>query len=153
MIQVKSYDDILKEAEFTNLNFSVIDVFRDKFSSGMESSLAELQELKSKISKQQMDGLLQQCTTSAINAINSQFGLAPAILSSKDGGNVNTTNNARKGIYASQAEKDKYDNKETYSSEVYHSHPEYIRQNKVQGEVYKRGEAVDYMTGKKLNLW
>lgn len=151
MIQVKSYDDILKEAEFTNLDFSAIDVFRDKFSSGMESSLAELQELKSKISKQQMDGLLQQCTTSAINAINGQFGLASAILGSKDGGNVNTTHNVRKGIYASQAEKDKYDNREVYSSEAYHSHPEYIRQNKVQGEVYKRGEAVDYMTGKKLN--
>lgn len=151
MIQVKSYDDILKEAEFTNLNFSVIDVFRDKFSSGMESSLAELQELKSKISKQQMDGLLQQCTASAINAINGQFGLASAILGSKDGGNVNTTHNVRKGIYASQAEKDKYDNREVYSSEAYHSHPEYIRQNKVQGEVHKRGEAVDYMTGKKLN--
>jgi len=39
MIQVKSYDDILKEAEFTNLDFSAIDVFRDKFSNGMESSL------------------------------------------------------------------------------------------------------------------
>ncbi|WP_155761496.1 hypothetical protein [Helicobacter bilis] len=47
------------------------------------------------------------------------FGLAAAVLDSKDGGNVNTTHNVRQGIYASDKERQRYEQRGDYDSKAY----------------------------------
>ena len=78
------------------------------------------------------------------------FGLAAAVLDSKDGGNVNTTHNVRQGIYASEKERQAYENRGEYDSAHYHTDENYKAINKAQGELKEQGQLKDYMTGEKL---
>lgn len=65
------------------------------------------------------------------------------------GGNVDTIHNAKKGIYATQKERERYENRGEYDSDTYHKDSKFIKINKEQSELKKHGNAIDYMTGKK----
>ena len=136
------------EAEFQAL--SKEQILRIEVDSSLESALKELESLQSQLPKEQMNALFEQCSQNAIDAVVGHFGLAAVVLNSKDGGNVNTTHNVRKGIYASEAEKQRYENRGEYDSKHYHADKNYIAINKEQGELKQQGQGVDYMTGKKI---
>lgn len=136
------------EAEFQAL--SKEQMLRIEVDNSLESALKELESLQSQLPKEQMNALFEQCSQNAIDAVVGHFGLAAVVLNSKDGGNVNTTHNVRKGIYASEAEKQRYENRGEYDSKHYHADKNYIAINKEQGELKQQGKSVDYMTGKKI---
>lgn len=100
--------------------------------------------------QEQTQKLFDQCTNNAMDAIMGHFGFAAVILDAKDGGNVNTTHNVRKGIYASEKERQRYANRGEYDSDYYHKDSDYIKINKEQSQLKKQGKLEDYMTGKKI---
>ncbi len=118
--------------------------------SELESTIQELGELQAQLPKEQSANLFQQCADNALNAVVGHFGLAAAVLDSKDGGNVNTTHNVRQGIYASDKERQRYEQRGDYDSKAYHSDENYIAINKQQGNLKEQGKLTDYMTGQQL---
>ena len=138
------------EVELQTLTNTKEQALRIEIDSGLENALNELESLKSQLPKEQMASLFDQCSKNAIDAVVGHFGLAAAVLNSKDGGNVNTTHNVRKGIYASEAEAQRYENRGEYNSHEYHSDENYKMINKAQGKLKKQGKLDDYMTGKTL---
>lgn len=54
------------------------------------------------------------------------FGLDFLLLEDKKGGDVDTTHNVRQGIWATEVEKNRYEQRGDYNSVDYHKHPDYI---------------------------
>lgn len=125
-------------------------VLRIEIDSGLEKAMQELGELKSQLPKEQGKRLFDQCKDNALNAITGHFGLAAVVLGSQDGGNVNTTHNVRKDIYASKKEREAYENRGEYNADTYHQDRAYIEANKKQSILKKEGKAKDYMTGQDI---
>ncbi|WP_258864445.1 hypothetical protein [Helicobacter sp. MIT 01-3238] len=146
------YESMASELEVEVQTLTKEQSLRIEIDSELESALKELESLQSQLPKEQMNALFEQCQKNAIDAVVGHFGLAAVVLNSKDGGNVNTTHNVRKGIYASEAEKQRYENRGEYDSGHYHTDKDYIAIKKEQGEIKKQGKSIDYMTGKKIKL-
>ncbi len=94
----KVMDKELSEIEIMDRELSDIDKLKElrlEIDAGIERNLQELAELEKSLSKEQTASLIKQCGDSAINAVVSNFGLAAAVITNKDGGNVDTTHNAR----------------------------------------------------------
>jgi hypothetical protein len=70
----------------------------------------------------------------------------------KDGGNVDTIHNAREGVYASDQERNRYENNPAYDSHEYHSDSRYISKNRQGSEAQKTGTLKDDYTGSKMAL-
>ena len=86
-----------------------------------------------------------------VKSLATSFGLDFLLFKDKNGGDVDTIYNVRKGIYATEKEKEKYDNRGKYDSHKYHSHRNYIATNK-QGKIaHQQGELYDEYTGKTFN--
>ncbi|MGX3010716.1 hypothetical protein ACWIUD_04010 [Helicobacter sp. 23-1044] len=136
------------EVEFQTL--SKEQALRIQVDNELDSALKELESLKEQLPKEQMNSLFDQASKNAIDAVIGHFGLAAVVLNSKEGGNVNTTHNVRQGIYASETEKQRYENRGEYDSTHYHADKNYIAINKAQGELKEQGQLTDYMTGETL---
>lgn len=146
------YESMASELEVEVQTLTKEQSLRIEIDSELENALQEMQSLQSQLPKEQMNALFEQCQKNAIDAVVGHFGLAAVVLNSKDGGNVNTTHNVRKGIYASEAEKQRYENRGEYDSAHYHTDKNYIAINKEQSELKKQGQSIDYMTGKRIGL-
>lgn len=86
-----------------------------------------------------------------VQSLTTSFGLDFLLIEDKKGGDVDTVHNARKGIYATEKEQQKYLNRKEYDSEKYHSHDNYKKVNKRNSELKENGELVDAYTGKTVN--
>lgn len=148
----EDYESMASELEVEVQTLTKEQSLRIEIDSELENALQEMQSLQSQLPKEQMNALFEQCQKNAIDAVVGHFGLAAVVLNSKDGGNVNTTHNVRKGIYASEAEKQRYENRGEYDSAHYHTDKNYIAINKEQSELKKQGQSIDYMTGKRIGL-
>lgn len=143
--------DELEQIEQAQVSASdSIQALRIHIDSEIESTIQELGELQAQLPKEQSASLFQQCADNALNAVVGHFGLAAAVLDSKDGGNVNTTHNVRQGIYANDKERQRYEQRGDYDSKAYHSDENYIAINKQQGNLKEQGKLTDYMTGQQL---
>lgn len=151
-------NDIIKK--FINTDYKLLekeleelskkDKLRLEIDQGLDEALKDLEIISAKMPQEQTQKLFDQCTNNAMDAIMGHFGFAAVILDAKDGGNVNTTHNVRKGIYASEKERQRYDNRGEYDSDYYHKDSDYIKINKEQSQLKKQGKLEDYMTGKKI---
>lgn len=126
-----------------------IQALRIQIDNELESTINELGELQAQLPKEQSASLFQQCADNALNAVVGHFGLAAAVLDSKDGGNVNTTHNVRQGIYASDKERQRYEQREAYDTNKYHQ-GKYRTINNQYKKIKEQGELTDYMTGQRL---
>jgi hypothetical protein len=137
-------------------SFKIVDEHHDfkyDFTVSKEESKEFLEQFKKDFNQERFDKLIIDCKKEVINSIVNPFGLGKIIAAyDKDGGNVNTIHNVRDGIYATESEKKAYDNKEAYNSDDYHKDTNYININKKYSENRKEGNAIDYMTGEKLDL-
>lgn len=112
-----------------------------------------LDDLRANLRASKIDKLLSECKTSTINSIITPFGLGKIMAAyDKVGGNVDTIHNARNGVYATKEAKEAYENRGEYDSHKYHSHKEYNNINKGYSQDKKAGNAIDYMSGKKIDL-
>ncbi|ECL0157654.1 hypothetical protein FJ643_01580 [Campylobacter jejuni] len=151
-------NDIIKK--FINTDYKLLekeleelskkDKLRLEIDQGLDEALKDLEIISAKMPQEQTQKLFDQCANNAMDAIMGHFGFAAVILDAKDGGNVNTTHNVRKGIYASEKERQRYANRGEYDSDYYHKDSDYIKINKEQSQLKKQGKLEDYMTGKKI---
>ena len=87
-----------------------------------------------------------------VKSLATSFGLDFLLFKDKNGGDVDTIYNVRKGIYATEKEKERYDNRGKYDSHKYHSHRNYIAKNK-QGKIaHQQGKLCDEYTGKVFSI-
>lgn len=147
-----------KRTDYENMADELVDievlsqkeVLRMQIEGDLENALKDLERLQTQLPKEQSQKLFEQCTKNALDAVIGHFGLAAAVLNSKDGGNVNTTHNVRQGIYASEKERQAYENRGEYDSKYYHSDENYIAINRKQSALKKEGKLTDYITGERL---
>lgn len=148
--------DELEQIEQAQVSASdSIQALRIHIDSEIESTIQELGELQAQLPKEQSASLFQQCADNALNAVVGHFGLAAAVLDSKDGGNVTTTHNFEQGITATKDDAAKYEHyksnqegvwREVRKQEGYDSPLPAMRKEtfKTQDKVY------DEYTGKEL---
>lgn len=148
----EDYECMADEIEVEFQTLSKEQALRIEVDNELDSALKELESLKEKLPKEQMNSLFDQASKNAIDEVVGHFGLAAVVLNSKDGGNVNTTHNVRQGIYASEAEAQRYENRGEYNSHKYHSDKNYIKTNAEQGNLKKQGKLTDYMTGGRFKI-
>ena len=80
------------------------------------------------------------------------FGLDFLLFEDKKGGDVDTINNVRQGICATEAEKKKYENREKYDSTAYHQHHNYIQKGRNDKQAQENGALKDnYRKDKNLS--
>ncbi|WP_204194286.1 hypothetical protein [Staphylococcus sp. GDY8P47P] len=84
-----------------------------------ESSLFKIKDVNESTNK-----LLEEYKEIAINQVIQNFGLDKILNIYKDGGNVTTVHNAKKGIYTNKKIKEKFDdlkqyNRDDYSNNIY----------------------------------
>ena len=65
-----------------------------------------------------------------VSSLATSFGLDFLLFEDQVGGNVDTINNARQGIWATDVEKQRYNQREKYDSHPYHKHENYINTGK-----------------------
>ena len=126
------------------------EALRVEIDSSLQAKLKELETLQAQLPKEQSQRLFEQCAQNAIDAVVGHFGLGAVVLNAQDGGNVSTTHNARQGIYASEKERQAYENRGEYSGDDYHKDKAYRDINREQSAAKKAGQATDYMTGERL---
>lgn len=61
-----------------------------------------------------------------VHSLTTSFGLDFLLYRDKDGGDVDTVHNARAGVYATEVERTRYEQRGAYDSDAYHKHPDYI---------------------------
>lgn len=92
---------------------------------------ALLFELSEKFNKKRLDSLMDQTEHDLVHSIAVPFGLGKLLSAyDKTGGNVDTIHNVRDGIYATNEEKDAYENRGEYDSDVVHKDKNYINRNR-----------------------
>ncbi|WP_109427419.1 cobalamin adenosyltransferase [Aggregatibacter kilianii] len=79
------------------------------------------------------------------------FGLDFILLEDKYGGDVDTVHNVRQGVFATEKEKNIYENRSEYDSHKYHTDKRYKEHNKFLSEQKDQGELVDKYTNEKFN--
>ncbi|MCF5910105.1 hypothetical protein [Aeromonas veronii] len=83
-----------------------------------------------------------------VKSLTTSFGLDFLLLEDKHGGDVNTIHNVRQGVYASDAERQRYEQREGYDSHHYHNHENYIATNRAGKKAHEDGTLTDTYTGK-----
>lgn len=74
-----------------------------------------------------------------LNSLVTTFGLDFLLMEDKKGGDVDTIHNVRKGIYATDKEKENYQNREKYNSHAYHSDSRYIQKGREDKKQQEQG--------------
>lgn len=83
-----------------------------------------------------------------VKSLTTSFGLDFLLFEDKNGGDVDTIHNARHQVYASDSEREKYENRGDYNSYVYHHHDNYITTNREGKAKREAGTLADSYTGK-----
>lgn len=78
-----------------------------------------------------------------VSSLATSFGLDFLLFKDKKGGNVDTIHNVRNGVYATDLEKQKFENQEAYNSHDYHSHRNYISHGRNDKTLHKEGKLID----------
>ncbi|MBK0032081.1 cobalamin adenosyltransferase [Erwinia sp. S43] len=85
-----------------------------------------------------------------VKSLTTSFGLDFLLLNDQQGGDVNTIHNARQGIYATEAERQRYEQRGDYDSHHYHRHESYIATNREGKRQHEAGTLTDTYTGKQF---
>lgn len=65
-----------------------------------------------------------------VNSLATSFGLDFLLFEDKVGGDIDTIHNARQGVWATDAEKQRYEQRGKYDSDPYHNHDKYKNKGK-----------------------
>jgi hypothetical protein len=95
--------------------------------------------------------MIAECKRSIISSIAGPFGVGGLVSAfDKVGGNVDTIHNVRKGVWATDVERENYQARGEYDSTPYHSHDGYKERNAEVSKSYNEGSAVDSYTGERF---
>lgn len=98
---------------------------------------------------QQFDWL-KELEKVAFSSLTTTFGLDFLLVKDKQGGDVDTVHNVRQGIYATETERQRYENRGKYDSNEYHQHKNYNNYNNKDSKLQRSGQLTDVYTGKTL---
>nr|WP_282552687.1 cobalamin adenosyltransferase [Providencia stuartii] len=82
-----------------------------------------------------------------VQSLVTSFGLDFLLLKDKKGGDVDTVHNVRNDIWATEKEKNRYQDRGEYDSHAYHSHENYKETNRKGKQKKLAGELTDSYTG------
>lgn len=82
-----------------------------------------------------------------VQSLVTSFGLDFLLLKDKKGGDVDTVHNVRNDIWATEEEKNRYQDRGEYDSHAYHSHENYKETNRKGKQKKLAGELTDSYTG------
>lgn len=118
---------------------------------GREEVEALLQILADEHSQTRFEDMLSECKRGIVQSIAGPFGVG-GLVSAYDrvGGNVDTIQNVRKGVWATDEEQQKYESRGEYNSTPYHAHRDYTKKNADVSKRYKNGGVADSYTGDQL---
>lgn len=112
---------------------------------------ALLSELRSSFHKERLEQLLGETKRGVISSIAGPFGLGKLVSAyDKTGGNVDTVHNAREGVYVTNEEKQRYNDRGEYNSGDYHGHIDYKNKNREDSKLQNEGKLSDSYTGSAL---
>lgn len=94
---------------------------------------------------------VKEINDTILKSLVSSFGIDFILLEDKRGGDVDTIHNVRNEIYATEEEKEKYNNRGEYDSNKYHSHTTYKETNSQYAKQKENGTLVDGYTGEKVS--
>ncbi len=105
--------------------------------------------MSSDIIQKEFDWALELEKT-VIRSLTTSFGLDFLLFNDKLGGNVDTIHNARKGIYATKAEENRYLGKGEYNSDLYHQDSNYKARGKSDKAKHQQGILTDVYRDSRL---
>lgn len=85
-----------------------------------------------------------------VKSLVASFGLDFLLLNDRKGGDVDTIHNVRNGIYATEAERQRYEGRGDYDSHHYHSHENYIATNRKGKRAHQSGLLLMHIQAKCL---
>lgn len=104
------------------------------FELNTEVNAGEIRELLNTLSgnydAQRLNLLINDCKTSVMDSIIKPFGLAGFLFKDKVGGNVDTIHNVRDGVYATDENKKRYEERPEYEYKDYHDGNENYRNHR-----------------------
>lgn len=87
-----------------------------------------------------------------VNSLVTTFGLDFLLFEDKRGGDVDTINNVRQGIYTTDEAKNAYDSRGDYDGSIYRTHKDYKEKGRKDKKAIENGELYDaYNKNNKLN--
>jgi len=91
---------------------------------------------------------VQELEKTVVRSLATSFGLDFLLFEDKTGGKVDTVQNVRKGVWATEAEQKKFDERGGYSAvkAAYHKDPEFIRKGKADAALQQDGQLRDGYT-------
>ena len=108
--------------------------------------------LKGNYSSQRLELLIDDCKSTVLDSIIRPFGIGQIVAGfDKKGGNVDTINNARHNVYATEKERNKANNNLQYDKNIsakYHSDSKYKNKNREGAILKKENKLKDEYTGK-----
>lgn len=96
--------------------------------------------------------LVEELHKLTIRSLTTTFGLDFMLFNDKKGGDVDTVHNVRNNVWATEEEKNRYQERGEYDSSKYHSHPNYRKKGKEDKQKQKDGQLKDAYTGKTITL-
>lgn len=88
----------------------------------------------------------EELERTVVHSLATSFGLDFLLFKDKDGGQVDTVHNVRKGVYASEAERVNYEKRGTYSSQDYHKDRRFIEKGRADARRQTAGRLKDGYT-------
>lgn len=92
-----------------------------------------------------------QLERTVTNSLVTTFGLDFLFFEDKRGGDVDTIHNARQGVYATEVEQRRYEERGSYDPAEYHKHPNYIATGKQHKDAQQNGTLNDAYGKKDLS--
>ncbi|NVZ11416.1 hypothetical protein HW932_19375 [Allochromatium humboldtianum] len=86
---------------------------------------------------------LEELEKTVVNSFVTTFGLDFILFKDKIGGDVDTIHNVRKGIWATDKEKENHENRGEYSSKTYHTHENYKATGRRDKQLQQEGNLYD----------
>ncbi|WP_116791497.1 hypothetical protein [Achromobacter dolens] len=93
---------------------------------------------------------LEDLEKTVVRSLTTSFGLDFLLLQDRHGGNVDTINNARQGVYATSKEQDRYEHRELYNPDKYHNADNYASKGAADAKLQASGNLTDSYTRKTM---
>lgn len=131
--------------------------FAQAFAAHSEADSVEVQsiltELAAAFDRHKFDTTVGSLKSSLLHTIAGPFGVGRIVSAfDRPGGNVDTVHGVRNGVYVTQEEAERFENRGAYDTDEHHKHPTYKQVNNETIESLKKGTLVDSYTGERFKL-
>jgi hypothetical protein len=150
-LKLRSNAKTIDTKVYRELNSQSFNSIEPLFTVDESECLREIEKLNHSRSQEYQQEYWSHSLKGILEDVSSQFMIGDVIArNDKEGGSVNTIHNVRKGIYATEDERSKFEALPDYDSNPYHSHRGYRSQNRQSSELQKAGRLTDAYTNQPI---